>query len=273
MDLKLRAILYIVAVLVLVQGVAGAVSVTEEPSSITRGDQVTIGIQGLENDSYFSLKITGDFVARPGSEFSFQIRNFNMPFSLVNSNISATLIDTQSNTFSVKKGDTEVRKVGTSHNGVFSANQTMNITKGTFDYLSFSGVAASGAESVTADLSLNGTKEGPDDSVIIFQLDGVSEGTVRFTVLVDGRVALSKNVVVSSQVGSGEGRNLSGDRVGLDNWAVDPDIGDTGAVTLSASTKTENNIPGNSPTKAGTGMIMSIAGILSVIWFLKRGDP
>ena len=37
---------------------------------------------------------------------------------------------------------------------------------------------------------------------------------VQFTVCVNGREALSKHVVVSSQVGFGEGINLSGERSG-----------------------------------------------------------
>ena len=119
-------------------GIQGRGCRSEEPI------EVTIGIRGLEDGSYFSLRITGDFAVRPGSEFSFEIKNFSMPFSLVNSNISATLIDTQSNTFNVKKGDTGLRKIGTSRNGLFSINQTMNITKGTYDHLSFSGIAAGG---------------------------------------------------------------------------------------------------------------------------------
>lgn len=185
----------LILVLSLVPG-AGALAVTVTPDQIREGDQVSIGITGLSDNSTFSLQIEGTFAVNPGGAFSFETRNLVMPFALREGSLSATLRNTATNVLTVQKGDTEVRKVGSSQGGVFSTSETGSIPAGTYDLISLAGTAAPGSDSIVAGLTLQGKKDGPDDSVITFLVQGVTGGLITVTVTVDGETALSRTIVV-----------------------------------------------------------------------------
>jgi len=179
--------------LLLVQG-ASALSVTVTPERIQRGDEVTIAVQGLPDNSTFTLEIEGTFPVSPGADFSFDTRDLRLPFSLHEGSISATLQHTTENRLLVKKGDSRVELVGLSTNGVFTTRQTGSFPAGTYDVITVGGIAAPDASSVIAALTLQGRKTGPEDSEILFVADGITDGLVTIRVLVDGTVALSRTI-------------------------------------------------------------------------------
>ncbi|OPX67116.1 MAG: hypothetical protein A4E37_01593 [Methanoregulaceae archaeon PtaB.Bin056] len=189
----------VLAVLLVVQGVSTA-SVSISPDHVMPGDQVTISIGNLSDASTFCISIDGTFAAIPESPFSFGVREFFLPFTLHDGSISATLWNTGTNVMTIRKGDTEVRRVGLSQDGVFSTSTTGTIPAGTYDLISLGGEAASGAPNIVASLSLAGSKSGPDDSAITFFIEGVTDGNVTITVLVDGETALSRTLPVGNQV-------------------------------------------------------------------------
>jgi len=191
--------LTVLAVLVLVQGVSPA-SVFLSPGQVMPGDQVTIVITDIPDASAFSIRIDGDFSVAQGNPFSFGIRDFLLPFSLYNGSISATLWNTETNILTIRKGDTEVRRVGLSQDGVFSTATTGTVPGGTYDLISLGGTAAPGATNVVASLSLEGTRSGPKDSTITFFIDGVTEGNVTITIAVDGETALTRTLPVGNPV-------------------------------------------------------------------------
>jgi hypothetical protein len=196
---RIRSILSIILVAILVQGVF-ALSITVEPESIERGDQVTVAIVDLPDNSTFSMHIEGTFAATPGGTFSFETRNLVLPFALNDGSLSATLRNTDTNVLIVKKGDTEVKKVGLSQNGVFSTTDSGSIPAGTYETISLGGTAAADATHIIASMTIQGRKSGPPDSEITFIVDGVADGEVAITVSVDGGTALSRTIQVGSPV-------------------------------------------------------------------------
>lgn len=187
----------VLLLLVLVQGVA-ALSVTIGPTQIERGDPVTISIQGLEENSTVSLQLEGRFAMSPNGGFSYETDNLFLPFTLKNGTLSATMQNTDENTLSFRKGDTEVKRVGISTNGKYSVKQSGTIPSGTYDYIILSGTAAHGAQEVIAAISLQGTKQGPRDSKITFRTNGTTGGTVAVKFSVNGVLALSDTIRIGN---------------------------------------------------------------------------
>lgn len=187
----------ILLVSIVVQGVY-ALSITVAPEHIERGDQVTVSIFDLPDNRTFSMHIEGTFAAVPGGTFSFETRNLVLPFALDDGSLSATLRNTDTNVLIVKKGDTEVKKVGLSQNGVFSTTDSGSIPSGTYDTISLGGTAAADATWIIASMTIQGRKSGPADSEITFIVDGVADGEVTVTVSVDGGIALSRTIQVGN---------------------------------------------------------------------------
>ncbi|MCU0633000.1 MAG: hypothetical protein MUC66_08535 [Methanolinea sp.] len=185
--------------MVLVHGVS-ALSITVSPEQIERGDQVIISVIGLPDNSTFSMQIEGTFAATPGGPFSFETRNLVLPFALNDGSLSATLRNTDTNILIVKKGDTEVKKVGLSQNGFFSTTDSGSIPAGMYDSISLGGTAAADATSIVASVTLQGRKSGPINSEISFVVDGVTEGRVSITIWVDGGIALSRTIQIGNPV-------------------------------------------------------------------------
>jgi len=194
---RLHLLFRIILVAIVVQGVH-ALSVTVAPEHIERGDQVTISIVDLPDNRTFSMHIEGTFAATPGGTFSFETRNLALPFSLDDGSLSATLRNTDTNVLIVRKGDTEVKKMGLSQNGIFTTTDSGSIPAGTYETISLGGTAAPDATRIIASMTIQGRKSGPADSEITFIVDGVADGEVAVTVSVDGGIALSRTIQVGS---------------------------------------------------------------------------
>ena len=177
-----------------------AVSITESPSHLQRGDPVTITIQGLNDGSQFAMQIEGRFSAQPGAESSFQTTNFYMPISLKSGTISATTRGTQWTELSVKKDTRTVNVLQDSENGVFTVSQSYDASTGMYTYMRLRGQALPDVSQITAQLSLSGTKQGPADSQITFNVDGIDDGTVTVIALVDGQQVLYQTITVGNGV-------------------------------------------------------------------------
>ena len=187
------------SVLLLVQGVV-ALSVTVTPDHVVKGDLVTISIDDLPDNTTFLMQIEGTFAAVPGGSFSFETRNLVLPFSLNEGSLSATLRNTETNVLIVRRGDTEVKKVGLSSNGIFTATESGSIPKGTYDTISLGGTAAADARSIVAGMTLQGRKSGPSDSEITFIVEGVTDGRVTVSVGVGGETASVHTIQVGNPV-------------------------------------------------------------------------
>jgi hypothetical protein len=199
---NISIIFCLVLLMALAASVAGAM-ITLSPVQMERGDTVTIAIQDLGDNQTFSIGIEGRFGVQPGEDFTFETSRFVMPFALEAGQIRATLYDTGYNVLEVKKGDTTVKKVGNSVNGVFSTSESGTIPAGTYEYLRLSGTPAPGATIVSSGIVLEGTKKGPDDSEISFVADGISDGSIRVQALVDGKLILDRTIIIGNGVAAG----------------------------------------------------------------------
>lgn len=177
-----------------------AVSITESPSVVTRGGQVTVTMNDLNDGSQFSLLIDGEFNTVPGERFSFQTNSFTMPISLNNGQISATTRGTRLTAFSAMTEGTTIGNVQQAdESGFYSFSTAHNIPSGFYDYLRLEGQARSDVTTITSSMNLVGTKKGAKDSQITFSIDGIDNGLVRLTILVDGQAALpTKTITVGS---------------------------------------------------------------------------
>lgn len=185
--------------LLLVQNIT-AISISVAPDQIVEGDQVTISISDLADARIFSLQIQGTFAASPGGTFSFDMEDLVLPFSLNDGSFSATLWNTSTNQLIVRKGDTEVKKVGLSTGGVYSTSDSGSLPAGTFDLISLGGSAAPDATSIATSITLQGSKVGPEDSSITFVVNGITDGSVTISILVDQVTALSEDIQVGNPV-------------------------------------------------------------------------
>ncbi|MDD1658610.1 MAG: hypothetical protein LUQ41_09210 [Methanomicrobiales archaeon] len=178
----------------------GAVTITQSPSVIHRGEQIHVGIQDLRDGATFSLLIEGRFAVTPGGPFAFITRQFAMPITLEQGEISAYTENTVWTGLSVKKGNTTVSLSKDSENGIMSHTESYKVNAGTYDYLKLEGDALAGRDQILSKLTLKGTKKGPDDSQLSFTIDGIDAGTVRILITVDGSLALNKEVIVGTPV-------------------------------------------------------------------------
>ena len=165
------------------------------------GQQITLTISGLPDGASFSLNIGGKFAVTPGQQFSFETRQFTMPFSLTQGTVSATTQGTRTTAFSVAKGD-ETVQVGNAAdaNGYFTISKPYEISSGVYDYMTLSGRARTDTSVITSNMNLYGTKKGPSDSVITFTVNGIDNGEVYVTALANGQQVLYKDVIVGNGV-------------------------------------------------------------------------
>jgi hypothetical protein len=200
LSISIKHGLAVAVVFCLVVAGATAVSITTSSDQITKGDTVSLAIQDLKDHSVFTFRITGIFPVTPGGNFTFEANSFQLPFSLTKSTIHADLQNTDTNVFDVKKGDTEVRKIGRSKGGSYSVDQNYNISGGVYDFMTMSGTASPDTNSVTVNLEMTGTKAGLDDGTISFLVGGIETGTVVVNAMVNGSTVLSKTIVVIAPV-------------------------------------------------------------------------
>jgi hypothetical protein len=193
---------------------AAALAVVAPAGQVQPGDRVSVELRDIPDNATFLLRIAGTFTVTPGGDFSFSADNFQMPFSLMQSQVRATLQNTDVNVLSVKKGDVEIRKTGRSGGGTYSTAENANISSGTYDFLRLSGTALPAADRVTADLELTGKKSGANSGTISFNIGGIQYGTVDVSASVDGNPVLSTTVAVVSTATptptSGTGRYTGG---------------------------------------------------------------
>ncbi|MBP1928078.1 hypothetical protein J2741_000625 [Methanolinea mesophila] len=245
---------------------AAATVVTLSPATLDRGDTVFISIQDLGDNQTFSIGIEGRFAVQQGQDFTFETSRFVMPFTLESGQIKATLYDTDYNVLEVKKNDTTVKKVGNSVNGVFSASESGTIPAGTYDYLRLSGTPSAGAGIVSSGISLAGVKRGPDNSEISFIPDGISDGSIRVKVTIDGNLVLDRTITIGNGVPSGTAfptvsptstsAPSSGGGTSGGSAAV---ITDTVSPTSVQTTGTVPTIPGDEPvTTVASGISTTV---------------
>ena len=182
-----------------------ALSITAGPDQIQEGGQITVTIQGLEDDSSFCMHIGAEIVPEDDQEFAFSSNNLNMPFTLTDTTVTLqaeSVIwanfryqqDAESPTKSIGFGsdDHPVR------NGVITDEESFGqISEGSeIAMLEITGKALEDTETVSVSFELDGVKTGDDDASISYTVNDVNQGTVSIIVSVDGAEALNKKIQV-----------------------------------------------------------------------------
>ncbi|NLB01474.1 MAG: hypothetical protein GX837_11080 [Methanomicrobiales archaeon] len=206
---KIGAFLRMLAILI---PAAAAATITISPEKISPGDTVTVDVQNLPDGAAFSLGIRSEFAVTPGERFAFTARDLVLPFSLGSGEVSAYSRGTEWTGLSAQMPDGASVSLSNNAdaNGEFRTTQSRTIPGGTYTLITLDGRAAPTAGSVTAEVTMQGTKTGPENGQISFGIDGVTHGTATVTVYVDGREALSRVVTIgsgSSSAGPGTATN------------------------------------------------------------------
>lgn len=180
-------------------GHVAAVTITASPNHIRQGDLVTLSIQGLPNQSVFDLAIQGDFFISSGNSYTFQTSHFVMPFTLRNGEIHATVDNVNQAFLEITKGD-QAASIGKTaiSDGHFTYSVNRSISAGTYDSLLLKGVVRDSTQPVETQLKLTGTKTGPEDCMISFNVDGIESGTLHLAVSVDGSEELNQDIVIGN---------------------------------------------------------------------------
>lgn len=194
---------------------AHAATITASPDQIDDGGTVQIDISDLQDGATFSLRMDANFAVSPSSEFSYSIDNFVLPITLKNAETTVHTQNARVINVNIKKGGTTRGMKGIADSsGSITTTLLDNISAGTYDQINLTGTAQADAETITTSVSMVGEKQGPTDSAISFTVNGLADGTVTVTVLVDGTEKLSKVVTIgagtSTTTSSGDSEGGSG---------------------------------------------------------------
>ena len=264
---KLGALLLVLALLV---PTATAATITITPASIDPGDTVTVDVQNLPDGAAFSFGIRGEFDVTPGERFAFTAQNLVLPFSLDPGQVSAYSKGTAWTGLSVQMPGRAISLSNDADaNGEFRETQNYNISSGTYDTITLDGRAAPTSGSITAELTMMGTKTGPDNGRITFGIEGVTHGTATVTVYVDGRQELSRTIAIGGGIsspttttqGSGSG-GTGGSPGGL--FPTEP----TSGPATTASTDGKASLTGTDLEGAGL-LAVAVQGTVPAGWSLS----
>lgn len=177
-----------------------AVSVSITPQQIEEGDTITIAISGLTNGSVFALRMESAIELDDGtSEFTYQANQVTVPFGLNNPRVN--LLASPVIEAGLEASDAGVirRIIQEAYEDEVSLFQRLDsMPAGTMNRMKAFGIVVDNATYVDMTLELSGTKEGPDSGSITFGLEGISDGSARIIVLVDGSQVMNQEVVIGT---------------------------------------------------------------------------
>jgi hypothetical protein len=180
-----------------------ALAITINPDRIDDGDTVTIDIADLPNGSTFTLRMESEISLNGQSDFGFQATNVQIPFSLTDTDVRLHAEPVELAGVRVKTGSgTKLfEALDADNDTIVNEEQPANdITGGSIDLLRIYGEAVEGSNTVDLAFELSGEKSGPDDAVITFGLEGITNGAARIIILVDGSEIVNKEIVVGEGI-------------------------------------------------------------------------
>ena len=193
-----RSSIVLILLLLLIPA-ASAASVTISPTTIDPGDTVTVDVRGLSDNATFALGISAEFDVTTGDTFSFAARDLTLPFSLDQARMNAYTRGTDWTELSapLPDGGSATLRYYADKNGELWIDQSAaSIPDGTYGVVTLRGEAA--ASTITAEMTMTGTKKGESDGAISFALDGVERGTATVAVYIDGPEVLSQKIAIGT---------------------------------------------------------------------------
>ena len=192
-----RSSIILILLLLLIPAAAASASVTISPATIDPGDTVTVDVRGLPDNATFSLSISAEFDVTAGDTFSFAARDLTLPFSLSQGRMNAYTKGTDWTELSapLPDGGSATLRYYADENGELWITQSAdNIPSGTYGAVTLSGEAV--ADTIITELTMTGTKKGPDDGTISFALEGIESGTTTIAVYIDGSEVHSQRITI-----------------------------------------------------------------------------
>jgi len=177
-----------------------AVSVSISPQQIEEGDTITIAISGLTNGSVFALRMESAIELEDNtSEFTYQANQVTVPFALNNPRVNLLASPVIEAGLEASDGGVIRRIIQEAYEDEVSLFQRLDsMPAGTMNRMKAFGTVVDNATYVDMTLELSGTKEGPDSGSITFGLEGISDGSARIIVLVDGSQVMNQEVIIGS---------------------------------------------------------------------------
>ena len=178
---------------------ASAVSVTISPAQIEEGDTITIDIFGLQDNSIFALRMEATIELDGASTFTYQSNRVTVPFGMESPRVTLLTSPVTEAGLEASDGNTIKRMTQRTSTGEVRIIQTLDaIPSGTIEILKAFGKPVDGSDYVDMMLELSGTKKGPDSGQITFGLEGISDGSARIIVLVDGSEAMNQKITIGT---------------------------------------------------------------------------
>ncbi len=197
---RVHSFLLSILLLSLLVAVVSAVSVSITPTQIEEGDTVTIRISNLADGRVFSLRMESAIELHGSSEFTYQANAVTIPFGLNTSRVSLVASPVTRAGIEASEEGT-IKSLGKVGSGSITISETLSsIPPGTINYIQATGIPEAGSNSVDIMLELSGTKQGPDSGTITFGIEGISDGSARIIVLVDGAEVTNQLVRIGSPV-------------------------------------------------------------------------
>jgi len=190
-----------------------AVSVSVDPHQIGQSGTVNVHYSGLPDGTNCSLRVQAFMDVDPGSDFLFQVGNVSLPFDLGIVAFSVKNQNTDYNKIVIREwenepgeeGYDEITFEGPSVDGTYSKSAVSSNAEegGDIWQLEDSSTALAAAHNVVCTGEVSGPKTGgPSEGTFEVPILASNPGTLRFTLVADGEVADSDEIIIGSPVSS-----------------------------------------------------------------------
>ncbi|MBP1928067.1 hypothetical protein J2741_000614 [Methanolinea mesophila] len=200
-----------VLILILAVPACAAVSVTVDPHQIGQSGTVSVHYSGLPDGTNCSLRVQAFMDVDPGSDFLFRAGNVSLPFDLGIVTFTVKNQNTAYNRIVIREwenepgeeGYDEITFEGPSVDGTYSKSAVSSNAEegGDIWQVEDSSTALSAARNVVFSGEIAGQKTGgPSEGTFEVPILASNPGTLRFTLVADGEVADSDEIVIGSPV-------------------------------------------------------------------------
>lgn len=174
------------------------ISIIMNSHTINPGEPVQVSISDLRNDSTFEMVTEGVYPVVPGESLHFQLKQFTLPFSLNQGEISISTDNTRSASFSVENTETIASIKASPENGTFSRREFVTIPSGTYSSISLEATPLSLFKPVRTTFALKGIKRGANSANLSFFIDGIKNGQVNISIKVDNIPQLNDVIIIGA---------------------------------------------------------------------------
>jgi hypothetical protein len=200
-----------ILVVLLALPACSAVSVSVDPHQIGQSGTVTVHYSGLPDGVNCSLRVQAFMDVDPGSDFMFQVGNVSLPIGLGIVTFTVKNQNTAYNKIVIREwemepgeeGYDEITFEGPSVDGTYSKSAVSSNAEegGDIWQLEDSSTALTSVRNVVCSGTIAGQKTGgPSEGTFEVPILASNPGTLRFTLVADGEVADSDEIVIGSPV-------------------------------------------------------------------------